>query len=184
MFRILTILLALMGMTQIRLVQCLPVKEAGVSQEAYDWRGVYMCSKPNFQGTCHWHHVAPNVRETCIHVEIPGSKDLLPIASLGPDWGLGVLMFDTPDCSSTRGHPGSITQLMVCPGLTSLNGFWPDDQPKRDLYIKVTDVHPTQQAHAGYGGASAQCPSSPTPWRRNMEEARAKAIEAVKKERI
>jgi hypothetical protein len=179
MFRTLTTLLILTGLLQILPVQSLPIKEAGISQDAYFWRGVYMCSKPNFQGECHWHHFEPDVRDKCVHVEIPGDSDVLPIASVGPDWGLGITMYSTPDCSGKK-----ITNAMACPGMPSMRGFWDINQPMRELYMMASDMNAAQQPHAGYGGEMMHCAGSPVPWKRDLEEARAKSIEQIKKPKV
>lgn len=110
------------------------------------WVGIYMCTEPNYRGSCHWHHLEPEDRESegkCLHVEVPGDKR---IASFGPDWGIGVNLYRDPDCQSM------VTGPMVCPGFPNMIGWWDVTKPKTDLFVRAKNIPPEMQASEGMGG--------------------------------
>lgn len=175
--RAINVILALVLITLILPIMSSPLPES--ESEAYRWRGVYMCSKSNFQGRCNWVPFIPEDRDKCIHVQLDGENGVLPIGSVGPDWGLGVLMYNTPNCDSRP-----ITAQLSCPGYVTTKGWWKTDEPKPDLFMKAKDIPASQQAHPGFGGEMARCPGSPVPWKRDLEEAREWTINYRKGRRV
>ena len=95
--------------------------------------GIYICTGANWTGTCDWHVIEPNDREgdgLCLHINHPGG-----MASFGPDCGIEVDIFLTPDCTKEHQATGN----MVYPGFSGMT-FWGPGKKQEDVWVKVRNV--------------------------------------------
>lgn len=93
------------------------------------FHGVYSCTEMHWKGSCTWHEIpyADIESQKCFHIQYPS------FGSIGPDKGLGVTYWGSPDC---RGNPLPTLDPLTCPG-TDVLGSQQIVQGVKDLYFKV-----------------------------------------------